>query len=112
MVLGRLGSAGYLVYSDGLAGGREAIRNGPITEREVIFVSAEDARNFACNLVTVNDVVVTGPISAQLRRQLTRLGFWVECLPLTEFYKAGGGAKCLTLPIESSIPTRKKENLP
>ncbi|MEA2428748.1 MAG: dimethylarginine dimethylhydrolase, eukaryotic [Thermoleophilaceae bacterium] len=49
--------------------------------------------------MVVGDVVITGPISHGLARRIAARGFEVESLDLSEFYKAGGGAKCLTLPL-------------
>lgn len=96
MAVGVLGGGRYLVYRGALAGGELP---GPLREAEVVEVDAEDARRFACNVVVVGDVVVTGPVSVGLERRLGRLGLRVERVDLSEFYKAGGGAKCLTLPL-------------
>jgi Uncharacterized conserved protein len=41
--------------------------------------------------------------SESLRQRLTSLGFVVRETPLTEFLKAGGAAKCLTLRITEPI---------
>ena len=67
---------------------------------EAIEVGEADARAFGCNLVCVGDVVVTGLVSDVLARRIARHGFHVERVDLTEFHKAGGGAKCLTLPLQ------------
>jgi N-dimethylarginine dimethylaminohydrolase len=66
---------------------------------DVIDVSAADAARFACNLVVVGDVVITGPISTALERRIARRGYHVERVDLGEFYKAGGGARCLSLAL-------------
>jgi N-dimethylarginine dimethylaminohydrolase len=96
--VGVLGAHGCLVYRDGLAGPLPE----PLARREVVEVSRADAERFACNVVVVGDVVVTGPVSDRLARRIGRLGFHVERLDLGEFYKAGGGAKCLTLPLHDA----------
>ena len=101
MVLGNIGNKGYLLYEPGLTLGKEAIAETPILDREVIRLDQSDAEAFAANLVTVGNNVITGKVSVGLRKQIASLGFWVEELALTEFYKAGGGAKCLTLPLAS-----------
>jgi N-dimethylarginine dimethylaminohydrolase len=93
-VVGVLEPRLFLVYRDGLAERRLPV------EGEVLEVNREDARAFACNLVRVGDVVVTGLVSAGLERRIRRLGLEVERVDLSEFHKAGGGAKCLTLPLE------------
>ncbi len=97
-VVGVLGDGRYLVYPGGLPDGRLP-EGSVLAEGEIIAVSAADAARFACNIVVVGDVVVTGPVSQSLCRRIGRLGFHVERVDLGEFYKAGGGAKCLTLPL-------------
>lgn len=97
-VVGVLGPRTYLVYEGGLLGGRVP-EHGSLAEGEIVTVSAADAARFACNVVVVGDVVVTGPVSERLCRRIGRLGLHVERVDLSEFYKAGGGAKCLTLPL-------------
>lgn len=96
-VVGVLGEGHYVVHADGLRDGLP--QTGPLAEGEVIEVGPDDAGRFACNLVVVGDVVITGPISASLSGCIARLGYHVERVNLSEFYKAGGGAKCLTLPL-------------
>jgi len=98
-VLGNLAGRGYLVFQEGFYGGLDAVRKSQIAEREVILIDRTDAESYAANLICVGDVVITGKVSLPLRRQICGLGLWVEELSLTEFYKAGGGAKCLTLPL-------------
>jgi N-dimethylarginine dimethylaminohydrolase len=85
----------YLVHEDALALGLV----DPLADAEIVPVSRADAERFACNIVVVGDVVVTGPVSDTLARRIGRLGLEVVRLDLSEFYKAGGGAKCLTLPL-------------
>jgi N-dimethylarginine dimethylaminohydrolase len=102
MAVGVLADDRYLVYPGAFPGGE--IPAGPLAEGEIIAVSSEDAARFACNIVVIGDVVVTGPVSDGLVKRIGRFGFHVERVDLGEFYKAGGGAKCLTLPLE---PPRK-----
>jgi len=62
-----------------------------------IEVSDEDAANFACNAVCINDTIVVNKMSDQLIMKLRSFGFSVIQTPMTEFMKAGGSVKCLTL---------------
>ncbi len=66
----------------------------------LIVVEADDARSFACNAVVVGDTVVTNSGCGSLRRQLEDAGFATIETPLSEFVKAGGSAKCLTLRLD------------
>jgi lysine-ketoglutarate reductase/saccharopine dehydrogenase-like protein (TIGR00300 family) len=56
-----------------------------------------DAVNFSCNAVNIDRVVVMNKASDGLKQILSSRGFTVVETPLTEFLKAGGAAKCLTL---------------
>jgi N-dimethylarginine dimethylaminohydrolase len=99
MVLGNVGDKLYVVYTEALYSGDSGLPIFLTREREVVYIDREEVEAFVPNLITVGDVVITGRVSERLRRRIVANGFWVEELPLTEFYKAGGGAKCLTLPL-------------
>jgi lysine-ketoglutarate reductase/saccharopine dehydrogenase-like protein (TIGR00300 family) len=62
-----------------------------------IAIDEVDAINFACNTVNIDRVVVMNQASDGLKQTLNDRGFKVVETPLTEFLKAGGAAKCLTL---------------
>ncbi|MBI3011440.1 MAG: amidinotransferase, partial [Candidatus Omnitrophica bacterium] len=65
-----------------------------------ISVSEADAKRFACNAIVVGrSIVVQEGMSGRLRRQLTRRGFRLHPVDLSEFLKAGGSAKCLVLQL-------------
>ena len=64
-----------------------------------IVVDTIDAGNFACNAVNVDDDVIVHAASDALKAKLLRVGFKVHEVSLSEFLKAGGSAKCLTLKI-------------
>jgi len=66
-------------------------------EDKRICVGEPDALRFACNAVNVGRTIVLNEVSDELSRQLETLGFCVVQVPLTEFLKAGGAAKCLVL---------------
>jgi lysine-ketoglutarate reductase/saccharopine dehydrogenase-like protein (TIGR00300 family) len=64
-----------------------------------IAIEEADAVNFACNTVNIDRVVVMNKVSDGLKQTLAERGFTVVETPLTEFLKAGGAAKCLTLRV-------------
>lgn len=68
-----------------------------------IAIEEADAVNFACNAVNVDDVVVMNKTSDSLKQRLKECGFQVVETPLTEFLKAGGAAKCLTLRVTEPV---------
>jgi N-dimethylarginine dimethylaminohydrolase len=65
----------------------------------LIPVTEEEAWSFACNAIVVENNVIINDGCPNLRGQLESLGFSVFEIPLTEFIKAGGSAKCLVLRI-------------
>lgn len=68
-----------------------------------IAVDERDAVNFACNAVNINRTVILNKASDSLRQRLEDLGFEVVETPLTEFLKAGGASKCLTLRVTEPL---------
>lgn len=65
----------------------------------LISVTEEEARQFACNAIVVGKNVIMNHGCPKIRGQLESLGFSVFEIPLTEFIKAGGSAKCLVLQV-------------
>ncbi|MEX0268251.1 TIGR00300 family protein [Leptolyngbyaceae cyanobacterium UHCC 1019] len=68
-----------------------------VPEAKRIPIGEPDALTFACNAVNIGKIVVMNKASDELKRRLSAAGFDVLETPLTEFLKAGGAAKCLTL---------------
>ena len=62
-----------------------------------IAISEEDALAFACNAVNIDRTVVVNKATSAFVKTLGSKGFEVLQTPLSEFMKAGGSAKCLTL---------------
>ncbi len=67
---------------------------------ELIEVNQEEAYRFACNSVVVGEHVITPTGCPRLHRTLRLYGFEPHEVELTEFQKAGGSAKCLTLRLD------------
>jgi len=67
-----------------------------------IIVDTVDAGNFACNAVNVGDTVILHKASNPLKARLMLAGFKVREVGLSEFLKAGGSAKCLTLKLKET----------
>jgi N-dimethylarginine dimethylaminohydrolase len=66
----------------------------------LIEVREEEAQSFACNAVVVGRTVVTNTGCPELHAALRETGFTPRETPLSEFVKAGGSAKCLTLRLD------------
>lgn len=63
-----------------------------------VEISLEDALAFACNAICIdNDIFI--PNNRETSRKLSDLGYRIHEFDLSEFMKAGGAAKCLTLVV-------------
>ncbi len=95
---------GYLLYYPGAF---DSYSNRLIEMRVApekrIAIEEADAVNFACNAVNVEHIVIMNKASDTLKKRLADVGFQVIETPLTEFLKAGGAAKCLTLRVTEPI---------
>ena len=65
-----------------------------------IAIDEEDALAFACNAVNIDDAIVVNRATPAFVKSLSQKGFDVVQTPLSEFMKAGGSAKCLTLRLD------------
>ncbi|MDE0660943.1 MAG: TIGR00300 family protein [Gammaproteobacteria bacterium] len=77
-----------------------------------IEVGDEDAYGFACNAVRLGNTLVTSHATGALRKALDAWGYDVITTPLTEFIKAGGAAKCLTLVLDQDLPDDFRQRAP
>ena len=97
-------SGGYLLYYPGAFDSySNHIIEGRVPEDKRIAIAEADAINFACNSVNVGQTVVMNKASDSLKQRLSNVGFEVIETPLTEFLKAGGAAKCLTLRVNEPV---------
>ncbi len=106
-------TGGYLLYYPGAF---DAYSNHLIEmrvpEAKRIAIAEKDAVNFACNSVNVGQNIVMNKASEGLKTTLQEKGFTVTETPLSEFLKAGGAAKCLTLRINEPVRTEIHANAP
>lgn len=105
-------TGGYLLYYppafDAYSNRLIEMRVAP--EKRIALEEA-DAVNFACNAVNIDQVVVMNKASDRLKQRLAEAGFRVMETPLTEFLKAGGAAKCLTLRVTEPVRTELHANV-
>ena len=59
-----------------------------------------EARRFACNSVVIDRHVVMNANCPVVKAELQARGYQVHEVDVSEFLKAGGGPKCLTLFLE------------
>jgi N-dimethylarginine dimethylaminohydrolase len=88
--------------------GRQVLEAGIET---LIEVSEAEAKSFACNAVVVGKSVVTNIGCSDFHHALADHGFDPIATPLSEFVKAGGSAKCLTLRLDGEEAAGWKTNL-
>ncbi|MBE9192559.1 TIGR00300 family protein [Gloeocapsopsis crepidinum LEGE 06123] len=104
-------SGGYLLYYppafDSYSNRMIEMRVAP--EKRIAIAEA-DAVNFACNAVNIDSVVIMNKASDNLKQRLAKAGFQVIETPLTEFLKAGGAAKCLTLRVTEPVRSEVTAN--
>ncbi|MBG1268617.1 bifunctional arginine dihydrolase/ornithine cyclodeaminase [Nostoc sp. WHI] len=95
---------GYLLYYPGAfdSYSNRLIEMRVAPEKRIAIAEA-DAVNFACNAVNVDSIVIMNKASDVLKTKLVDAGFQVLETPLTEFLKAGGAAKCLTLRVTEPV---------
>ncbi len=93
-------TGGYLMYHPPAFDydSRIAIETRVPAERRIV-VDTIDAGQFACNAVNIDRHVFLNRASPPLHAALTAAGFSVHEVDLSEFLKAGGSAKCLTLKL-------------
>ncbi len=97
-------TGGYLLYYPGAF---DAYSNRLIElrvpEAKRIAIAEKDAVNFACNAVNIEHTIILNKASDDLKQRLHAAEFQVIETPLTEFLKAGGAAKCLTLRVTEPV---------
>ena len=67
----------------------------------IIALTDDEAGKFAANAVVIENNVIIPKGSPNVVRQLSRWGYVVDELDLSEFLKAGGAAACMRQPLES-----------
>lgn len=68
---------------------------------EPIPLEPDEALAFCANSVVVGSVVIMPACPPRLEQELSGAGFQVVVRPVDEFLKAGGGARCLTLALDT-----------
>ncbi|BAU63958.1 hypothetical protein STA3757_13270 [Stanieria sp. NIES-3757] len=104
---------GYLLYyPDAFDSYSNRLIEMRVPTEKRIAIEEADAVKFACNAVNVDRTVVMNQASDSLKQRLAEAGFSVIETPLTEFLKAGGAAKCLTLRITEPVLPDVHANVP
>lgn len=94
-----LDGGNLLYFPDAFDAASQAAIADRVPAHRRMIVSAADALAFACNSVNSGHHIFLNRASSGLVAMLARYGYTVHQTPLTEFLKAGGAAKCLTLKL-------------
>ena len=70
---------------------------------EPLWLEDDEALSFCANSVVVGDTIVMPSTPPRVGRQLEAWGFTVVESPVSEFLKAGGGCRCLTLALDVTL---------
>ncbi len=99
---------GYVMYYPAAfdAASQAAIEERVPVHRRIL-IQEEDALHFAGNTVNCGTHIFLNRASETLVKMLHMYGFTVHQTPLTEFLKAGGAAKCLTLKLNEPVLEKK-----
>ncbi len=73
-----------------------------ISASKRIAVDDDDATGFACNVLRIEDQLFLNKASRSLQSALAKWGFECQVQPVSEFLKAGGGVKCLSMVLDQS----------
>jgi N-dimethylarginine dimethylaminohydrolase len=93
-------AGGYLLYfPEAFDEKSRRLIESLVPEDKRIAVSEDDALQFCCNAVDLDGHIFMNNASEDLQQRLRKAGFTPVLVPLSEFMKAGGAAKCLTLKL-------------
>ncbi len=70
---------------------------------EPLVLELDEALTFCANSVVVGKVVIMSHCPPRVGHMLEKWGYSVCVSPVTEFLKAGGGIRCLTLALDVSL---------
>ena len=106
-----LGSGHVMAYMPAFSPKAQALLRMTLGNERLVEVSEADAVAFACNAVEAGDAIVLHRATGALRDRLQHAGYRVFETDLSDFHRAGGSSKCLTLklddgPVRRSTTTR------
>jgi N-dimethylarginine dimethylaminohydrolase len=93
-----LGPDVFVYYPQAFDNGAQLALSGLPGEK--IAITESDANHFGANAVVIGNDVIINSGATDLAQVLTNRGYCVHVTDLSEFVKAGGSAKCLTLTLE------------
>lgn len=77
---------------------------------EPLVLTPGETETFCANSIVVDRTIIMPACPVRVRHQLEAWGFEPIVIPVTEFIKAGGGIRCLTLPLDVPQETLREES--
>lgn len=74
-----------------------------------LILSDEEAATFAANSIVIGTTVIMPACPPRIGAQLEAWGFDVVVVDVSEFVKAGGAVRCLTLPLDTDLSVVAKD---
>ncbi|MBV8425074.1 MAG: hypothetical protein JO349_07775 [Candidatus Eremiobacteraeota bacterium] len=99
-VLCPLATGHVLVYMPALTPHAQRLLRRVIEPEYLIEISTADARDLACNAVELGDALILHDASRPLREELMDAGYRIFSTELSDFMRAGAGAKRLALRLD------------
>ncbi|MET0235140.1 MAG: arginine deiminase-related protein [Kibdelosporangium sp.] len=65
-----------------------------------VLATTEEGARFCANSIVVDNTIIMPDCTPRLGKALERRGFDIEVCDVSEFVKAGGGCRCLTLALD------------
>ncbi len=100
-----LGSGHVMYYPDAFSPQSQRLIRTAIEADWLIELSAEDALAFACSPIEIDDALVVGEITRQLRSRLHFAGYRVFSTDLSEFGLTGASPRALALRLDDGPAT-------
>ncbi len=99
VALNPLASGHVMVYMNAFSPHAQVLLRRAVEPEFLIELTTDDALAFAANSVEIGDAMIMHSCSKALQSRLYDAGYRVFTTDLSEFHKAGGSAKCLTLKL-------------
>ncbi len=89
-----------IYYPDAFSEQSQKLIKERVYADKLIALDKEDAFNFVCNLVNIDDKIVLWQCSDKLKNILQERGYSIIAVPVDKFGLAGGSVCCLTLRLD------------
>ncbi len=89
-----------IYYPDAFSKPAQKLIQERVSADKLIALTKEDAYDFVCNLVNIDDKIILSRCSDKLQGILQERGYSIMTVPVDKFGLAGGSVCCLTLRLD------------